>query len=135
MPLVSVRGATTCPANEPEAVLAATRDLLLELRRANPALTPASALAAFFTTTPDLDAAFPAAAARAMGFAETALLGACEAGVPGAPRRCIRVLLLYETTADGRPLPARHGTPVYLGGAAALRPDLARPAPEEVSRS
>lgn len=125
MPLCGVRGATTSAANEREAVLSATRELLSELVRANPALTPGSALAAFFTTTPDLDAAFPAAAARAMGFDRTALLGATEVGVPGAPERCIRVLFLYETTSDGRPAPATWGSPVYLGGAAALRPDMA----------
>lgn len=125
MPLVSVRGATTSAANEAGAVLAATGELLEHLRRRNPGLTPDSAVAAFFTVTPDLDAAFPAAAAREQGFRETALLGAVEAAVPGAPERCIRVLMLFETTADGAPGRARRGVPVYLGGAAGLRPDLA----------
>jgi chorismate mutase len=124
MPLVSARGATTCPANEPEAVSAATRELLTALVRANPALTPESTLAAFFTVTPDLNSAFPAAAARALGFTGAALLGAQEAAVPGAPARCVRVLVLFETDDTGRPTRARHGVPVYLGEAAVLRPDL-----------
>ncbi len=130
MTLTSVRGATTCPANDRETVLAATGELLRELLRANPALTPDSALAGFFTATPDVDAAFPAAAARALGFTATALLGAVETAVPGAPERCVRVLFLYEVGPDGRPTPARHGTSVYLGEAASLRPDLG----SEVSR-
>lgn len=124
MPLVSVRGATTSEANEPGAIAAATAELLGALRRANPSLTPGSALALFFTVTPDLDAAFPAAAARSLGFTETALLGAREAAVPGAPARCVRVLALFETTEGGAPARARHGTPVYLRGARTLRPEL-----------
>lgn len=124
MPLVSVRGATTSEANEPGAIAVATAELLGALRRANPSLTPGSALALFFTVTPDLDAAFPAAAARSLGFTETALLGAREAAVPGAPARCVRVLALFETTEDGAPARARRGTSVYLRGARTLRPDV-----------
>ncbi len=127
MPIVSVRGATTCSGAAAEDVLDATRELVLALCRANPGLTPASALAAFFTVTPDLGAAFPAAAARALGFTETAMLGAVEAAVPGAPERCVRALFLYETGEDGAARPARHGVSVYLGEAARLRPDLGRP--------
>jgi chorismate mutase len=125
MPLASVRGAATCPANRPEAILETTRDLVRALQQENPGLTPGSTLVMIFTSTPDLDAAFPAAAARELGFTETALLGAKEAGVPGAPARCIRVLALYELTAGGTPGRVHHGVPVYLGDARRLRPDLA----------
>lgn len=134
MPLASVRGATTCLANDSAAVLAATKELLTALRQANPALTPGSTLAAFFTVTPDIDAAFPATTARACGFAETALLGAHEAAVPGAPARCIRVLLLYELDGSGRPARAARGTPVYLHEAARLRPDLAADDPSPTAQ-
>lgn len=127
MPLASVRGATTCPVNEPEAVTRATEELVTALCKANPAITPSSALAFIFTVTPDLDAAFPAAAARGLGYHETSLLGAVEAAVPGAPSRCIRVLAFYETTETGKAGRATHGTPVYLHEAAALRPDLGGP--------
>lgn len=133
MSLVAVRGATTAKANDPAAIAEATRALFVALSRANPALTPSSAVAAFLTVTPDLDAAFPAAEARALGFAETALLGSVEAAVPGAPERCIRVLVLF-LEEGGAPIKAARGVPVYLGEAARLRPDWA-PGPDSAPKS
>jgi chorismate mutase len=74
---------------------------------------------AFFTVTPDLRAAFPAKAARDLGWHHVALLDAQEIPVPGSLPRCVRVLIHWNT---GRPQEEiRH---VYLEGAAALRPDL-----------
>lgn len=124
MPLVSLRGATTAPANEAPAILESTRELIQSLCTANPSLTPASTLAALVTVTPDLTAAFPAAAFRSLGFTETPLLGGVEQAVPGAPARCIRLLVLFAVDDSLQPAPVLRGRPVYLNGARALRPDL-----------
>ena len=80
-------------------------------------------VAAFFTMTPDLNANFPAYAARDMGWSDVSMLGAQESLVPGGLERTIRVLLL---AAGGGP--TRH---VYLGRAASMRPDLAEPGDSE----
>lgn len=124
MPLASLRGATTTAADEPQAILDRTCELVLALLSANPALTPASALAVFLTVTPDLTTAFPAAALRALGFTETPLLGGVEMAVTGAPARCIRLLALFAVDESGQPQSAFRGRPVYLHGARVLRPDL-----------
>lgn len=114
--LRALRGATTVEANEAPAILAATRELLEALARAN-GVAADDLLSAICTMTPDLDAAFPAAALRVLGW-DVPAIGAVEAAVPGAPPRCIRVLL-HAWLADGAA--PRHA---YLRGAAALRPDL-----------
>jgi chorismate mutase len=75
-------------------------------------------ISAIFTATPDLDAAFPATAARRLGWQQVPLLGAQELAVPGSPGRIVRVLL-HCWVEEGAAL-----RPVYLGEAAALRPDL-----------
>lgn len=116
-PFVSaVRGATTAEADSRPAILAAVRDLLSRLLTVN-RLGRDDLLAAFFTATRDLRAAFPAEAARAMGMTDLPLLCAQEIPVKGAPRRCLRVLLLTRAR--------RNLKPVYLKGARRLRPDLA----------
>lgn len=114
-----VRGATTVERNEAAEILAATRELLEALVTAN-GIDPADLASALFTLTPDLDAAFPARAAREMGWVDVALLDAQEVPVPGALPRCIRVLLHWNTDK-----PAREVVHVYLHGARALRPDRA----------
>lgn len=116
--LVALRGATTVTADEPEAIMAATVELLEQLLERNSA-RPADLVSLFFTATPDLRSEFPAAAARRMGLGDVALLCASELAVTGAPARCVRVLAhLYSEKA-------RHGLEhVYLHGARALRPDL-----------
>jgi monofunctional chorismate mutase len=96
--------------------------LLAELTERNE-LTGDDVLAAFFTMTPDLNADFPAYAARDAGWTDVPMLGAQESLVPGAPERVIRVLALA-----GGDRPARH---VYLGRAAAMRADLAEPGDAE----
>jgi chorismate mutase len=76
---------------------------------------------AFFTVTPDLTAAFPARAAREIGWQHVALLDAQEIPVPGSLPRCVRVLVHWNTDRSQEQI--QH---VYLRGAAALRPDLQR---------
>ncbi len=114
-----IRGATTADANEPAAILAATRELLERIVEANGIRTEDVA-SAIFSATPDLDAEFPARAAREMGWRDVALLCTHEMRVPESLPRCIRVLLHWNT-AHG-PETIRH---VYLRGARRLRPDRA----------
>ncbi|MDH7486708.1 MAG: chorismate mutase [Anaerolineae bacterium] len=118
MPCRGVRGATTAETNTPEAILSATRELLEALVAAN-GLNPADLASAIFTTTPDLNAAFPARAARELGWNDVALLCAHEMNVPGGLPRCIRVLLHWNT--DRAASEIAH---VYLREAKGLRPDL-----------
>ena len=119
MPVRGVRGATTVEADEEEAVLMATGELLQALLNANPEMRAEDIASAWFTATEDLHAAFPAQAARAMGWTETALMCAQEMRVQGGLKRCIRVLLHWNTElAQGD---VRH---VYLHEARQLRPDL-----------
>jgi chorismate mutase len=113
-----IRGATTAFENSESSILESTRDLLTNLLSANQ-LVGEQVAAVFFTCTPDLDATFPARAARDLGFVHLPLMCSQEIDVPGAPQRCIRVLLLVNT--DRSPTEMRH---VYLRGAAGLRSDL-----------
>lgn len=114
-----VRGATTVAANTPEAILEATTELLAELMRTND-LRVEDVASAFFTTTRDLNAEFPAVAANRMGWRDVALLCGHEMDVPGSLQMCLRVLLHVNT--ENGPDQVRH---VYLRGAKALRPDRA----------
>ncbi len=113
-----VRGATCIGQNTAEGILDGTRRLLLALQDAN-GFAVDDIVAAFFTVTPDLNAAFAATAARELGWDRVPLLGAVEADVPGALARCVRILLQVYTVRDA--LEVHH---VYLGEAARLRPDL-----------
>jgi chorismate mutase len=117
-----IRGAAGVETNTKEAILQATSLLLREIVRRNQ-LDPAEVVSALFTLTPDLNAAFPAAAARAMGWVDVPLMCAQEIPVPEAPPSLVRVLLLVDR--DG---PIHH---VYLGSARGLRPDLAEPGTTE----
>ncbi len=118
MAVSAVRGATIACENSPEAIWAATAELVQALVEKNRIVVD-EVVAAFFTMTPDLDAAFPAYAARRLGWNDVPLLGAVETAVPGMPERMIRVLIEVE-----RPERQRL-RPVYLHGTLALRPDLA----------
>lgn|SRR5690554_380207 len=120
MKIRAVRGATTVEADDREAILAATGELLTEILRQNK-IEPAELVSAFFTVTPDLTQAFPAEAARRLGLNGLPALGAVEAVVPGAPEFCIRVLLHVYTTGSQEEV--NH---VYLRRAKALRPDRVR---------
>lgn len=117
-----IRGAITVEKNEKASIFAAMRELLTELLARN-AIETEEIGAAIFSATPDLDAAFPAAAARQIGWEAVPLFGAQEQVVADGLARCVRVLLLVNTDKPQRAL--QH---VYLGGAARLRPDLAKPA-------
>ncbi len=120
MPVSGVRGATVAAANEAHAIWDATEELLVELTRLN-AIEQKEVVAAFFTMTPDLNAAYPAYAARRLGWTQVPLLGAVETAVPGMPERMIRVLIEVER-------PQRQVlTAAYLHGTLSLRPDLAPP--------
>jgi chorismate mutase len=117
MRLFALRGATTVDRNESQAILAATEALMREIMDRN-ALTPDAVVSCIFTLTPDLDAEFPAVAARNLGFERVPLLCAREVPVPGALPKVIRVLIHYYADDGHR---AQH---VYLDEARALRADL-----------
>jgi chorismate mutase len=116
-----IRGATTVDANQADAILSATRELLEAIVFAN-GLRPEDIASAFFTATPDLDAAFPAQAARELGWRDTALMCGPEMNVPDALPHCIRVLIHWNT--DKRQDEIVH---IYLKNAATLRSDRRRP--------
>ena len=118
MPCRGVRGATTVDADRAEEILAATRELLERMVEAN-AMDAADVASVILTVTPDLTAAFPARAAREMGWGQVALLDATEIPVPGSLPRCVRILIHWNTE-----LAQAQVQHVYLRGAAALRPDL-----------
>jgi chorismate mutase len=114
-----IRGATTVETDSAAAILAATRELLSRIVALN-GIDVQEVASALFTVTPDLTAAFPAQAAREMGWGNTALLDAQEIPVPGSLPRCIRVLVHWNT--DRTQAEIHH---VYLHGTAVLRPDRA----------
>jgi chorismate mutase len=117
MPCRGIRGATTCEENTSESILKATRELLALMIRRND-LMPEDVASALFSTTEDLDAEFPALAARQLGWIDVALMCIHEVDVPGSIRHCIRILLHWNTekTAD-------QIVHVYIKEAASLRPD------------
>ena len=94
-----IRGATIAEANTSEAIYKATGTLLADLVEANN-IVERDVAAVYFTTTPDLNASFPAAAARQMGWNNTALMGGTEVDVPGSLNRCIRVMILVNTDLE-----------------------------------
>jgi len=118
-----IRGATTVTDNTAEGILAATREMLTGIVERN-WIEVDEITSAFFTVTEDLDAEYPARAARQLGWESVALMCAREIPVPGSLQRCIRVLLHVNTTKS--PAELRH---VYLREAAALRPGWGDPQP------
>jgi chorismate mutase len=110
-----VRGATIADENTAEAIREAIRELVVVLAERNE-IRPDDIASALFTTTPDLNASFPAETVRLMGWDDVPLLGAVEMAKPGAPGRCIRVLLLWNTTRTQREV--EH---VFLRGTEVLR--------------
>jgi chorismate mutase len=119
MPVRGVRGATVAAENNSQAIIAATQELLLAMLKANPGLATVDIASAFFTLTDDLDANYPALAARGIGWVQVPMLCAREIPVPGGAPRIIRVLLHWNTGLSQADI--RH---VFLGEAAKLRPDL-----------
>jgi chorismate mutase len=122
MSVRGVRGAITCSADQPEAILQATQDLLIAIQAANPGMHPEDFASIFFTATPDLSSTHPAKAARQLGWNQVPLLCAQEIDVPDSLPRCIRVLLHWNTT-----VPQHKIQHVYIGEAAVLRPDIGEP--------
>lgn len=118
-----VRGATVAQADTREAIHSATVELVAAMMEANGAQVDELA-SAFFTTTPDLRSAFPAEAARLMGWEYVPLLGAVEMDKKGAPARCIRVLLHWNTSRGQKEI--KH---IYLRGTESLR-TVGTPLPE-----
>lgn len=113
----AVRGAVQADRNERDAILAATDELLREMIARNE-LEPARMISCILTCTDDLDAEFPAVAARALGLGDVPLLCTREIDVPGALERVIRAMLHYYAPTDHGP------AHVYLGEAQRLRSDL-----------
>lgn len=124
MPVRGIRGATTASENTAAAIVDAARELLAELVRVN-SLDVEEIAFTYLTTTPDLNAEFPALAARQLGWLDVPLLCGHDMAVPipnpRAVARCIRVVILYNTDRPQREM--RH---VYLRGANAIKADLDR---------
>jgi chorismate mutase len=116
--LFAVRGATQAEANEAGAILEATTGLMRELIERNGGLEAEAMVSCLFTTTEDLDAEFPAVAARQLGLDAVPLLCCREIPVPGAMPRVIRVMLHFYAPASHVPAHA------YMGEAQKLRVDL-----------
>jgi chorismate mutase len=119
MKVRALRGATTVASNSAPEIVAATGELLAAMIARNE-VAPADVISIVFTSTTDLDAEFPAAAARGLDLGQVPLLCATEIAVPGSLGRCVRVLMHLYTARDYASL--RH---VYLNGATALRSDIA----------
>ncbi|MBC8331888.1 MAG: chorismate mutase [Anaerolineae bacterium] len=119
MPVRGIRGAITVNEDHPEAILAATQELLEKIGVSNPALSVSDIASVWFTLTADLRSVFPAKAARQLGWTDAPLMCAQEIPVPGSLPRCVRVLIHWNTD-----LPQNEIRHLYLREAAQLRPDL-----------
>lgn len=115
-----VRGATTVQENSRDAILLATRQMLALMIRRNE-MEASDIASAVFTVTRDLDAEFPALAARQLGWLEVPLLCGYEIDVPSSLAKCIRVLVHWNTTKSQKQI--QH---VYIHDAIRLRPDLSK---------
>ncbi len=114
-----IRGATTATTNTAEDILEVTAEMVIAIARLND-LAPDDIASVIFTTTPDLNATFPALAAREVGWTEVPLICSHEMAVPGALSQAVRVLLHVNTSRSAAEI--RH---VYLNGARQLRPEWA----------
>jgi chorismate mutase len=116
----AIRGAVQVEANESAAILEGTSELVTEVMARNQ-LTPADVISVVFSATTDLNAEFPALAARKLGFQDVPLLCCSEIAVPNAMPRVVRLMMHVETDA-----PRSAVQHVYLRGAATLRLDIAQ---------
>ena len=116
----AIRGATQASANTAVAIGDATKELLLEMLKAN-AITSEDVISVIFTVSPDLNAAFPAGSARELGFSDVPLICSVEIDVPGALERTIRVMAHVETRLKKSEI-----SHIYLGAAKSLRRDIAQ---------
>ncbi len=110
-----IRGATTAEDNTLDAIYAASRELLGQLIGANE-IEERDVAAVYFTMTPDLNAGFPAAAARQLGWNNTALMCSTEIAVPNSLPACVRILILVNTEKEPKDL-----VNIYLKGTEVLR--------------
>lgn len=115
-----IRGATTVDTNDREEILLATRQLLALMIRLNGIATE-DVGSAIFTTTSDLNAEFPALAARQLGWLDVPLICTHEISVPGSLPQCIRILIHWNTET-----PQSQIQHVYIRNAKRLRPDLSK---------
>ena len=120
MAVRAIRGAVQVDANESAAILDGTSELVTEVMARN-RLIPADVISVVFSATRDLNAEFPALAARKLGFQDVPLLCCSEIDVPGAMPRVVRLLMHVETASPRQAI--QH---VYLRSAAALRLDIAQ---------
>ena len=118
MHIRGIRGATTCEANQEEAILTATAELLEQMAQVNGVESDEIA-SILFTATPDLTAAFPAEAARRLNWTLVPLMSATEMAVPRSLPHCVRILMHWNTPRSQEEI-----VHVYLRGATSLRPDL-----------
>ncbi len=116
----AIRGAITVPENTRESILEGTRELLAEIISKNE-IKSSDLVSLIFTLTTDLNAVFPAVAAREIGLVDVPLMCASELDVPGSLNRCIRILAHLNCNKENDEL--KH---VYLRGAKVLRPDLVK---------
>jgi len=119
MTIRGIRGATTVSADDKEQVLSATQELLTAILESNPALQTEDIASVLFTVTDDIASAYPALAARQMGWDQIPMMCAREIPVPGSLPLCIRVLIHWNTELGQSAI--QH---VYLREATRLRPDL-----------
>ena len=124
MPVRGIRGAINIASNTKDEILSKSRELLEAIAKANK-VKPDDIACAIFTLSPDLNADFPAYAARQMGWRDVPLMCARELDVPGAMEKVIRVLLLVNSKT-----PASKIKHQYLGDTPKLRPDLAQKGPK-----
>ncbi len=125
---MGIRGATTVEENTAEAILAATRELLIAMIQMN-GVEAEDVASAIFTTTRDLNAEYPAVAARQLGWHEVALMCAHEMQVPHGLKQCLRILLMWNTEKTQKEI--KH---IYIKGAANLRPDRSIEMPELIQK-
>ncbi|MGM0471186.1 MAG: chorismate mutase [Bacillota bacterium] len=114
--VVAIRGAITVEENSEEEILSATKELLQKIVAEN-AITQDDIISMILSMTQDLNATFPARAAREMGWNDVALMCTNEIDVPGSLDKCIRVLIHLNSNQEE----IEH---IYLRRATALRPDL-----------
>ena len=114
----AIRGATTVEVNSEQEILDRTRELLQEMIQQN-GISQEDIISVLFSVTADLNAAFPAVAARRLGWTDIALMGTYEMEVPGSLKKCIRVMMHINTEKQNSEMKY-----IYLNDARKLRPDL-----------
>ncbi len=116
--ITSIRGAITVKENSKEEIVVATKELLQEIENRND-LNKEDVVSILFSSTKDLDAEYPAKAARLLGYTQCGLMCFNEMEVVGSMNKCIRVMVLYQSSLEQSNV--KH---VYLRNAKTLRPDF-----------